>query len=186
MMAVHIRRGDFGPACKDRALWASTFYQWNMMPELPDKFTIPEGSGDGEATDEAKEIYRKHCFPTEDELLEKIRSSRREYLAAGENRVLDVMYLLTNAKEDWVQDFSARLRAEGWGTIATTKDLELDAEGIDVAMAVDMELGRKAAVFIGNGVRNDLFLIKMAKAMLIMLSIVVFVHEQHRSSPPRG
>jgi hypothetical protein len=28
MMAVHIRRGDFGPACKDRALWASTYYQW--------------------------------------------------------------------------------------------------------------------------------------------------------------
>jgi hypothetical protein len=28
MMAVHIRRGDFGPACKERALWASTYYQW--------------------------------------------------------------------------------------------------------------------------------------------------------------
>jgi hypothetical protein len=28
MLAVHIRRGDFGPACKDRALWASTYYQW--------------------------------------------------------------------------------------------------------------------------------------------------------------
>jgi hypothetical protein len=32
MMAVHIRRGDFGPACKDRALWASTYYQWHVFP----------------------------------------------------------------------------------------------------------------------------------------------------------
>jgi hypothetical protein len=153
MMAVHIRRGDFAPACKERALWASTFYQWNMWPELPDQFAKPPNSGGGEADDAAKEIYRKHCFPTEDELLEKIRTARREYVAAGKGRVLDVMYILTNAKKDWIDDFSQRLYAEGWGTVVTTKDLELDTEQIDVGMAVDMELGRKAAVFIGNGVR---------------------------------
>jgi hypothetical protein len=28
MMAVHIRRGDFAPACRDRAKFASTYYNW--------------------------------------------------------------------------------------------------------------------------------------------------------------
>jgi hypothetical protein len=125
----------------------------NLWPELPDQFTVPPDSGGGKASDAAKEIYRKHCFPTEDELLEKIRTSRSQYLAAKSGRVLDVMYMLTNADKDWTEKFSKRLRAEGWATIATTQDLVLDDEQKDVGMAVDMELGRKAAVFIGNGVR---------------------------------
>jgi hypothetical protein len=40
MMAVHIRRGDFGPACKDRALWSSTYYQWyaiSLRMLVPDR-----------------------------------------------------------------------------------------------------------------------------------------------------
>lgn len=151
MMAVHIRRGDFGPACKDRALWASTYYQWNMWPELPDKFVIPPDSGNGTASDVAKEIYRSHCFPTEEELLEKIRQARKEYSSAGENRVLDVMYILTNAKRDWIDSFGKKLKNEGWSTIVSTKDQKLDDEQTEVGMAVDMEIGRKAAVFIGNG-----------------------------------
>jgi hypothetical protein len=31
-MAVQIRRGNFGTACKSRALWASTYYQWCVPP----------------------------------------------------------------------------------------------------------------------------------------------------------
>jgi len=34
----------------------------------------------------------------------------------------------------------------------TTKELELDQHQKDVGMAVDMELARRAAVFLGNGV----------------------------------
>jgi hypothetical protein len=30
MMAVHIRRGDFAPACKDRADYSSTYYNWSV------------------------------------------------------------------------------------------------------------------------------------------------------------
>jgi hypothetical protein len=124
----------------------------NLWPELSDKFVNPPDSGNGTASDKAKEIYRKHCFPTEEELLDKIRAARREYLSAKPGRTLDVMYILTNAKKDWIETFGKRLRAEGWGTIVSTKDLKLDDEQTEVGMAVDMELARKAAVFIGNGV----------------------------------
>jgi len=48
------------------------------------------------------------------------------------------------------------LQSSGWHTIVTTQDLELDQEQKDVGMAVDMEYARKAAVFIGNGVRQHL------------------------------
>ncbi|KAJ8691310.1 hypothetical protein PTI98_010894 [Pleurotus ostreatus] len=43
------------------------------------------------------------------------------------------------------------LRNDGWHTIATSKDLTLDEEQTDVNMAVDMDIARRAAVFIGNG-----------------------------------
>jgi hypothetical protein len=169
-MAVHIRRGDFGPACKDRALWASTYYQWcvrffesvgayiyvvrrNMFPTLPDKFVVPPGSGGGNATDAAKEVYRHHCYPTDDETLAAIRRARHEYTAANPDRYLDVLYVLTNADAAWVRTFAATMRKEGWGTVLGTPDLVLDPEQFEVGMAVDMEIARRAEVFIGNGVR---------------------------------
>jgi len=155
MLAIHLRRGDFKQACLDLATWNSTFYSWNLLPELPDKFSTPPGYTWGKNTPENIEIYNKHCFPTDQFILEKIRSSRKEYIASakpGEHRVLDVLYFLTNDKSGWVEGLKERFRNEGWYTIVTTNELELDQEQKDVGMAVDMDLARKAAVFIGNGV----------------------------------
>lgn len=87
-----------------------------------------------------------------DFLVEKVHKSRREYVRAGHGRTLDVIYILTNDQSEWLTELKARLKGEGWSTLVTTADLILDAEGIEVGMAVDMEIARKAAVFIGNGV----------------------------------
>lgn len=46
----------------------------------------------------------------------------------------------------------AAFRKDGWTTVVTSRDLEFDSEQKEVGMAVDMDLARKAAVFIGNGV----------------------------------
>jgi hypothetical protein len=43
------------------------------------------------------------------------------------------------------------LQKDGW-TVAASQHLVLDAEQKDVGMAVDMEIARRAAVFVGNGV----------------------------------
>ncbi|KAE9396113.1 hypothetical protein BT96DRAFT_997035 [Gymnopus androsaceus JB14] len=131
MMAVHIRRGDFEEACQRLAYYNSTFY--SDSPEY-------------------KDLYAKRCFPDQQGILEKIREARRAYLAEGHNekRVLDVMYLLTNAKGEWLKEMLRYLKSDGWHTIVTSKDLELNAEQTDVNGAVDMEIARKAAVFIGN------------------------------------
>jgi hypothetical protein len=124
-----------------------------MFPTLPDKFVVPPGSGGGNATDAAKEVYRHHCYPTDDETLAAIRRARHEYTAANPDRYLDVLYVLTNADAAWVRTFAATMRKEGWGTVLGTPDLALDPEQFEVGMAVDMEIARRAEVFIGNGVR---------------------------------
>ncbi|KAK7054400.1 hypothetical protein VNI00_003594 [Paramarasmius palmivorus] len=152
VMALHIRRGDFKEACERLAHYNSTFYSWNLLPELLDPFTVPTDmkwdSG------EFKQAYLDRCYPEADAIVQKVREVRDAYkrsLPKGSNVILDTMYLLTNAKGDWLADMKKQLADDGWHTIVTSKDLVLNAEQTDVNMAIDMDLARRAAVFIGNG-----------------------------------
>uniref|UniRef100_D8PZF6 Uncharacterized protein n=2 Tax=Schizophyllum commune (strain H4-8 / FGSC 9210) TaxID=578458 RepID=D8PZF6_SCHCM len=61
------------------------------------------------------------------------------------------MYILTNDRSSYVDDLKKALKAVGWKKIVTTADLEYNAEQMDVNMAIDMDIARRAAVFIGNG-----------------------------------
>ncbi|KDR82446.1 hypothetical protein GALMADRAFT_237772 [Galerina marginata CBS 339.88] len=155
MLAIHLRRGDFKQACLSLSNWNSTFYSWNLLDFLPDKFTPPPGGGWGTNTPENEALYMKHCLPSDEEILQKIRDSRTEYLKAveeqGRKETLDVLFLLTNDKSGWLDEVKKIMMADGWKVVATSHDLVLDREGKDVAMALDMELARKASVFIGNG-----------------------------------
>jgi hypothetical protein len=127
----------------------------NLWPSHPDKFVIPPDAGDGYASEEANEFYRRHCYPTEAEILSTIARARAEFMDANPGKTLDVLYVLTNADEDWMNGFRERIGGEGWGVVHGSTELELDEEGTDVAMAVDMEIARKAEVFVGNGVSDD-------------------------------
>lgn len=156
MLAIHLRRGDYKQACLGLANWNSTFYSWNLLPQLPDKFNNPPGYEWGHNTPENVEYYLEHCYPTDEFIINKINRSRDDYVKAaksGEVRYLDVLFLLTNDKTNWVDNLKKQLKPHGWTTIVTTRELELDQEQKDVGMAVDMDFARKAAVFIGNGVR---------------------------------
>ena len=157
MLAIHLRRGDFQQACLDLANWNSTFYSWNLHPSLPDKFVNPPGYTWGKNTPENVEFYLKRCYPTDEAILEKIERSKSDYVQSakpGETRYLDTLYILTNDKTGWVNSMIPLLQTHGWHIVVTTQDLDLDSEQKDVGMAVDMEYARKAAVFIGNGVRS--------------------------------
>lgn len=153
MLAVHIRRGDFKEACLGLAQWNSTFYSWNLLSFLPDKFYHPPGwDVERNAT---ITTYMEHCFPTEEYIMNKIRESRKAYIdaaEAGDMRYLDTIYILTNDKTEWIEELKRMLHEDGWNHVITTRQLELDAQQKDVGMAVDMDLARRAAVFIGNGV----------------------------------
>ncbi|KAL0568818.1 hypothetical protein V5O48_013162 [Marasmius crinis-equi] len=155
MMAMHVRRGDFKEACINLAAWNSTFYSWNLLPFLPDKFTPPPGGERGKNTPENEAKYIEHCLPSFDALIQKVRDSKTDYIAAGPKdgveRTLDIMYLLTNDQGEFLDDLKNALRQDGWHTIRTSKDLILDQDQTDVNMAIDMDIARRAAVFIGNG-----------------------------------
>lgn len=155
MLAMHVRRGDYKEACVGLATWNSTYYSWNLLEALPDHFTPPEGGSWGYNTPENTLKYMEHCLPTFDAIVQKVRDSRDDYLKAarpGTRRTLDVLYLLTNEQSEWLDQLKDALRKDGWYTIRTSKDLILDQEQTDVNMAVDMDIARRAAVFIGNGV----------------------------------
>jgi hypothetical protein len=158
MMAMHVRRGDFRHACLDLAKWNSTFYSWNQLSSLPDHFTPPPGGSWGENTPENIATYLERCLPSLNAILHKIRVAKEDY--ARETRsnagLLDVMYILTNEQDEWLDELKYLLRKDGWKTIVTSMDLVFDEEQLGVGMAVDMDIARLAAVFIGNGVRSFL------------------------------
>lgn len=155
MLAIHLRRGDYKAHCLHLARWNSTYHSWNQLPFLPDRFVHPEGYEPGKNTPEGNAHYQKHCYPEHDTILEKIQTSREDYIWAAsprEHRILDAIFLLTNDATGWVDELKMKLIQSGWSTVVTTKDLELDQEQKDVGLAVDMEFAIKAAVFVGNGV----------------------------------
>jgi len=175
MLAIHIRRGDFKGACRDRAKYNSTFYSWNLLPFLPDKFPHPPGWDVDRQ--ETIRTYTEHCFPTKEFLVQKIRTARNDWVGSaniekGDQRHLNTLFILTNAETRWLDDLKTMLREDGWHHIVTTKDLELDQQQKDVGMAVDMELARLAAVFIGNGV--CIFLTFSKKQRLDWYTVVIF------------
>lgn len=177
MLAIHIRRGDFKEACMSLATWNSTFYSWNLLPSLPDHFEPPAGGSWGYNTPENVDRYMEHCLPTFDGIVKKVRDSRSEFVDAwkGTPRTMDVLYLLTNEGSDWLDQLKATLRKDGWNTIVTSRDLKVDREQTDVSMAVDMDIARRAAVFVGNGVsrhRQSLFW-----HGVIDLATVVIIHK---------
>lgn len=155
MMAMHIRRGDFKDNCVSLATWNSTFYSWNLLPFLPDKFIPPPWLEIGHNSEENMQKYMDHCLPELDAIVQKARDSRDDYIRASKDlykETLDVMYLLTNEHGEWLASMKDALKRDGWDIIVTSNDLELDSEQTDVNMAVDMDIAWRAAVFIGNGV----------------------------------
>ncbi|KAJ7162950.1 hypothetical protein C8R46DRAFT_1101970 [Mycena filopes] len=138
MLAVHLRRGDYLQHCLNLAGWGSTYYSWALLPNVTDRFTPGEGG---------QEAMLAHCLPSIEQLVKRIA-----------DRYLDVLYLLTNEHGPWLDELKAALSSgsqkfgkETWTTIISTPELTLDPEQEEVSMAVDMELGRRAAVFVGNG-----------------------------------
>jgi hypothetical protein len=84
--------------------------------------------------------------------MESIEQARVDYMAEYPHRALDVLYVMSNAKPAWIAAFSERMRAEGWEIVIGSSDLVLNMQQTEVSMAVDMEIARRAEVFVGNGV----------------------------------
>ena len=150
LLVLHVRRGDFEGHCLHFARWSSQWNGFNQFPELPDQFVPPPSAGWGEATEEGKKIYLRHCFPDIDQMVERVQEIRNTPAGQG----LKNIYIMTNGKKPWVQALKDALsKTGGWQRIVSSRDLTLNWEQQYVAQSVDMLIGERAQVLIGNGVR---------------------------------
>ncbi|KAJ3549240.1 hypothetical protein NMY22_g963 [Coprinellus aureogranulatus] len=157
VFAAHVRRGDYDEACLNLANWKSTFYGWNQLPWLPDRFVVPEGGEPGKNTPENVKFYYDRCLPEPDAIIKKINDARDDYEKEVFGEVpkehhIHTLFILTNEKGEWLQNFKQRLQQNNDWRIITSSDLvHANAQEKDVAMATDMDLARRSAIFLGNG-----------------------------------
>ncbi|KAI8999008.1 hypothetical protein BD414DRAFT_406900 [Trametes punicea] len=148
LLVLHLRRGDYERHCEHLANWSSTYLAYNALPALPDRFEPPPGGGWGTNTPENVAVYMRHCLPTIPQILARVE----EVVALDAARGLENVYIMTNGALEWVEQLKAALRGMGrWRNIASSRDLVLNWEQKYVAQAVDMLIGQRAQVFIGNG-----------------------------------
>lgn len=151
LLALHIRRGDFREHCANLARWGSRFEANNDFAEMPDKFHYPPDTDD----DARIALQRPHCFPSVDEIVQRAVAERATQHAQGHTPLTDV-YIMTNGAEEWIAELRAGLHAAGgWRTVASSRDLQVNWEQKFVKQAVDMLIGQRAQVFVGNGVRVE-------------------------------
>lgn len=183
-LSVHIRRGDYKSQCRHFWTWSSSFYNWNLLPFLPDRFNPPPGLSWGANIPENLPIFLERCFPEIPTIIKRVRDVKKEFMKSakpGESRVLKVIYIMTNDHTPWLDDLIMALAKDGWEVARTTADLTLTAEQKDVGVAIDMEIGRQSAVFLGNGVSSSFKTFYSANS-----GTVVLLHEQHCTSKARG
>ena len=143
---MHVRRGDYSHHCTHFAKWSSTYTSWALLPQLPDSFKAPEGSGGGQATPEAIAAYHRVCWPSNQQIVERARQMRKLHPA------LDRVYVLTNGDPDYLATLKSDLHADGWKKVSTSQDMRLNWQETWVSQSVDMAIAQRAEVFVGNGV----------------------------------
>jgi hypothetical protein len=156
LLALHIRKGDYREHCKNLAGWHSTYMGWLRNPALPDHFDIPPNEDlnlttieDHARNRELRKQYMSHCWPTDDEIVEKITEVRESRGGEGLKRV----YILTNGRPAWVAGLKDKIRRMGgWERVSSSRDLTLTPEQRLVGQAIDMSIAMRSEVFIGNGV----------------------------------
>lgn len=154
LMAVHIRRGDFVRHCKRINEWQAKFFGYNAFPSFTDKLSMPEGASPAERA----EIYRMHCFPEINDIVRKIEEVRR---SSGASQGIENLYIMTNGPSAWIADLKkALLSSSSWNRITSSREIIVNHEQEYVKQAVDMLIGQRAQVFIGNGVRGTYSFLK--------------------------
>ncbi|KAF8172285.1 hypothetical protein BJ912DRAFT_860054 [Pholiota molesta] len=198
VLALHLRRGDYGRHCVRLARWGAPYLGVNAA--LRDPFDpvrargggagVQEdggghGGGDGEddegmdgerGEEERERYYLKHCLPSIEQVVRRLRAVRAQYDAEADDNTtttantghahrLKHVYVLTNGWPAFVDALRGALLADGWARVVATPDL---AEEQGVSVAVDMALAVRAEVFVGNGFSSlsaNIVLLRMARGV---------------------
>ncbi|KAF5360083.1 hypothetical protein D9758_007575 [Tetrapyrgos nigripes] len=150
LLTIHLRRGDFLEHCQNLVQWNSEYSGFNAAKEFyeDDKLKVPSHQG-SEMKANLKELgkeekereYRRHCFPTIEEIVDKVERVRkdvREYVVmkrlqegnsaiagAGEKGHVEVegevemegnlnrIYIMSNAPKEWLEELKDALMWNG-------------------------------------------------------------------------
>ncbi|KAG8905825.1 hypothetical protein FRB99_008190 [Tulasnella sp. 403] len=156
LMALHLRRGDFIEHCRNLCWWSANYNSWNSFPESLDKFPTPSDI----PPEEKENTYLKHCLPAVSQIVERVRTVKRQWEAKSTDdkpRRLNKLYFLTNAEKSFRTELRTRLLAEGWDSVSMSQDMLINKAEKEVDMAADMMVAQLAEVFVGNGVGAVLF-----------------------------
>lgn len=148
LLALHIRRGDYREHCSNLAGGGALFNAFNSFPQFVDKFELPPNRT-GELTKEVMNHYLPACLPSIQQIVTKVTEVRKTEAGKG----LRNIFIMTNGARDWVTELKEALRETGgWDLISSSRDMQLDWEQKYIAQSVDMLIGERAQVFVGNGV----------------------------------
>ncbi|KAI0789474.1 hypothetical protein C8Q75DRAFT_718257 [Abortiporus biennis] len=163
LLALHIRRGDYVSHCDELAQNAVEWNGFNAFPRFPDQWKIPTGCGDGEATLECREVYRKSCYPTVQQIVAKVE----EICSTSVGQGLKNVFIMTNGETRWVEELKEALaKVRKWEKISSTLDMKLSHEQTYIDQAIDMLIGQRAQVVIGNGwssLTSNIVMLRMAR-----------------------
>lgn len=164
LMVIHVRRGDYYHHCDFLAEAPEDFIVTNTLVGT-DEFSLPSPPGIMEQlytpttwrrekhhklTPESKEVYRRRCYPS----IEQIAAKVADVLNTPAARGISTLYIMTNGQEAYLKDLRGALAGvkDDWEMIATSRDLALNWEQKHISQAVDALAAQRAQVLIGNGV----------------------------------
>lgn len=148
LLAIHVRRGDFKDHCIHLGKWSADWNAFNSFPEFHDKFDRPTDGGWGETSEENMNLYVERCYPSVEQIVERVKRVRTEY-----PQPLRYLYIMTNGATSWVEELKSALTKDmEWDQVGSSRDLKVTWEQKFVAQALDMYVAQRAQVFIGNGV----------------------------------
>ncbi|KAL7421402.1 hypothetical protein Q5752_004287 [Cryptotrichosporon argae] len=144
VLALHLRRGDGWQAtCDEKGARAAPLVGWNKLPNLPGNENVPPPADMVAAT--RLGMYRAKCDPSVLEIIARARRMRKNH------PLLRAVYILTDADAAWADEMRMWMASEGWDKVFVgNQDLYGDDDA-EVGVAVDMEVARRAGVFVGNG-----------------------------------
>ncbi|KAF9475376.1 hypothetical protein BDN70DRAFT_841049 [Pholiota conissans] len=145
VLAVHLRRGDYGRHCVRLAQWSSQYLGVNRA--LGDKFGFVdvEEHDDGDSEDERDAMkakrreayYLEHCLPSVPQIVRRLNEVRAEYELGRSDSLSDStltprlrnVYVLTNGWPSFVDELRKALMEDGWEGVVATQDLERGIRG---------------------------------------------------------
>ena len=127
----------------------SRFTGLNIQPGTVDEDLKLEENRGGSLTRASTGRFQRACYPNVGQIVERVRQIRM----TEEGKGLRNIFIMTNALPEWVEELrEALMRDHPWKQVASSLQMRVTWEQKFVAQAVDMMIGQRADVFIGNGV----------------------------------